>query len=253
MKKQPLFVAFTNQKGGVGKSALTVLMASWLHYTKEKNVLVVDCDYPQYSLINMRERDKQAVLKNSNYKKMLMEQAERTDKKAYTILSSQPGDAVRTANNHLRDSDMEYDLVLCDLSGSINAKGMLTTVFNMDFIFIPIIADRLVMQSSMSFATTIQDYLSDHKDLPLRGIHILWNQVDSRASKEVFNMYNQIMARLGLNVLNTILPRASRYGYELSVTGKPFFRSTLFPPCGKMLKNSNFDILAQEIMDIINL
>ena len=34
-----------NQKGGVGKSTFTVLLASCLHYTVGHDVLVVDCDY----------------------------------------------------------------------------------------------------------------------------------------------------------------------------------------------------------------
>lgn len=46
MKKEPLFIAFSTQKGGVGKSTFTVLMASYLHYRKELNVAVMDCDYP---------------------------------------------------------------------------------------------------------------------------------------------------------------------------------------------------------------
>ena len=32
MKKEPLLIAFASQKGGVGKSAFTVLVASILHY-----------------------------------------------------------------------------------------------------------------------------------------------------------------------------------------------------------------------------
>lgn len=57
MKKEPLFVALSNQKGGVGKSTLTVLLASYFHYHKAKNVLVVDCDYPQHSMMTLREWD----------------------------------------------------------------------------------------------------------------------------------------------------------------------------------------------------
>ena len=38
-KKEPLFVALSNQKGGVGKSTLTILLASYFHYRKGKNVL----------------------------------------------------------------------------------------------------------------------------------------------------------------------------------------------------------------------
>lgn len=30
MNKEPIFISFANQKGGIGKSTLTVLAASWL-------------------------------------------------------------------------------------------------------------------------------------------------------------------------------------------------------------------------------
>ena len=45
-----MMIAFPNQKGGVGKSAMAILMASWLHYTKGLNVAVVDCDSPQLTI-----------------------------------------------------------------------------------------------------------------------------------------------------------------------------------------------------------
>ncbi len=47
MKRKPKFVSICNQKGGIGKSTFTVLMASELHYRLGRSVLVVDCDYPQ--------------------------------------------------------------------------------------------------------------------------------------------------------------------------------------------------------------
>lgn len=46
MKKEPLFIAFASQKGGVGKTAFTVLTAGILHYQRGYNVAVVDCDAP---------------------------------------------------------------------------------------------------------------------------------------------------------------------------------------------------------------
>ena len=66
MSKEPLFVAVSNQKGGVGKSALTVVLSSYLHFEKNLNVAIIDCDSPQHSLVRMRERDKKAIA-NSAY------------------------------------------------------------------------------------------------------------------------------------------------------------------------------------------
>ena len=46
MKKETSYVAFSTQKGGVGKTTFTVLVASYLYYLKGYSVAVVDCDYP---------------------------------------------------------------------------------------------------------------------------------------------------------------------------------------------------------------
>ena len=45
-----IFVAFATQKGGIGKSTVTALAASYLHNVKGYNVAVVDCDDPQHSI-----------------------------------------------------------------------------------------------------------------------------------------------------------------------------------------------------------
>ena len=67
-KEKELLVAVASQKGGVGKSVFTVLLASVLHYRKGLRVAVVDCDYPQHSIALMRERDMEGVMKNDDLK-----------------------------------------------------------------------------------------------------------------------------------------------------------------------------------------
>ena len=76
MSKEPLFVAISNQKGGVGKSALTVVLASYFHFEKDLNVAIIDCDSPQHSLVRMRERDKKTVTGSAYYQQLLRQQWE---------------------------------------------------------------------------------------------------------------------------------------------------------------------------------
>lgn len=57
MENTPVSIAVCNQKGGVGKSTFTVLLASHLHYTLQRDVLVIDCDYPQWSIYTQRTRE----------------------------------------------------------------------------------------------------------------------------------------------------------------------------------------------------
>ena len=70
MDRQPLHVAFATQKGGSGKTSITVLVASYLHYTCGVPLAVIDCDFPQYSLYEMRQRDSRTVVRNEYLKRM---------------------------------------------------------------------------------------------------------------------------------------------------------------------------------------
>ena len=46
MKEKTKFVAFSTQKGGAGKSTITVLAVYYMHYVKGFIVAVIECDYP---------------------------------------------------------------------------------------------------------------------------------------------------------------------------------------------------------------
>jgi len=98
-KKEPVLVAMSNQKGGVGKSSLTVFLASYLHSVKDKNVAVLDCDSPQHCLCNLREREKEVLKKSSYHYQLMATQFERIGKKAYPILNSTPQHAPQAARD----------------------------------------------------------------------------------------------------------------------------------------------------------
>jgi cellulose biosynthesis protein BcsQ len=250
--KQAVLVAMSNQKGGVGKTAITVLLASYLHYVKNKNVAVIDCDTLQHSVSHMRKRDSQTVAKTDEYKQLMMLQWDKIEKKAYTVVESSPAGA-RDKINDLLDASPDLDIILVDLPGSLSSEGVFKTIINMDYVLTPIVADRMVMQSTMSFATAVLDYLKGKPEIPLKNFLFFWNKVDKRASTEVYDAYNIIMERLNLKVLKTVLPESRRFDKELSMKGKPFFRSTLFPPPAKMQKGSQIEELVNEICEIINL
>jgi cellulose biosynthesis protein BcsQ len=86
-KKETVFIAFSTQKGGMGKTTLTVLTAGYLHYVRGYNVAVVDCDYPQFSRADMRERDVEQVMKDDYYKKTAHIQFTQIGKNAYPVES----------------------------------------------------------------------------------------------------------------------------------------------------------------------
>jgi cellulose biosynthesis protein BcsQ len=250
--KQALLVAMSNQKGGVGKSTVTILLASYLHYVKDKNVAIIDCDTLQHSVSHMRKRDMQTVEKTDEYKQLMMQQWEKVRKKAYPVVESSPAGAMDRISE-LMETDPALDIILIDLPGSLSSDGVFRAIINMDYVLTPIVADRIVMQSTMSFATAVLDYLRGKQGIPLKDFYFFWNKVDRRASTEVYDAYRKIMERLNLKVLATVIPESRRFDKELSMKGKPFFRSTLFPPPAKMLRGSCIDELADELCETLKL
>ena len=246
MKKKPLFIAVSNQKGGVGKSAITALLASYFHYVKELNVAVIDGDAPQHSLYRMRERDMQSVERHDSYRQLIVNQWERIHKKVYPIIGSTADKAREAAGEVAQNGD--FDIIFVDLPGTVNSQGVFSTIVNMDYVLTPIIADRIVMQSSLSFSATVLEFIKKRKDFPLRDIIFFWNRRDRRTNTEVFDIFNSMMQELGMTVLDTVLPETCRYDKELSTSGKGYFRCTLLPPPAKLLKGSGIAELAEELI-----
>ena len=75
---------------------------------------MVDCDFPQYSIHDMRKRDMKAVMEDGHYKVLAYEQLKRLKKNPYTIRCSRAEDAVKTAEN-LVAAQPDLDFVFFDL------------------------------------------------------------------------------------------------------------------------------------------
>lgn len=247
---KPTYVAFSTQKGGAGKSTITVLVASYLHYVKGYNVAVVDCDFPQYSVHDMRERDREAAVNDVHYRKMMFEQITRTGKNPYQVVCSHAENAVATAEK-LAESEKDLDIIFFDMPGTVNSKGVIDTIAQMDYIFTPIVADRVVMESSMKFATIINENLISLGKGRVKGIYLLWNKVDAREKSEVYNQYENCINILALPVLKTRLPDSKRFRKETGDVRKSVFRSTVFPMDKALMRDSGVDNLANEIIQII--
>ena len=98
----PLYIVFSTQKGGVGKTTFTVLAASYLYYLKG---------------YGMRKRDAEQVGADEDYKRMAYEQFTRLGKKTYPVLCSSPEKAIVTADEYVATAGHCF----FDLSGTVNS------------------------------------------------------------------------------------------------------------------------------------
>ena len=243
-------MAFSTQKGGAGKTTLTVLVASYLHYVKGYDVAVIDCDYPQHSILEMRERDLKLALEDDYYKGMAYEQFTRLKKKAYPVIESSTEKAIDDADRITAQAD--FDIVFFDLPGTVNNPSVIKALSNMDYIIAPISADRVVLESTLRYMLVINDVMKTGVTT-IKGTYLVWNMVDGREKSELYTVYEQVIAELGFDLLKTFLPDSKRFRRELTALHKAVFRSTLFPVERSQLKGSNIETLTDEILSLLKL
>lgn len=246
-----IFIAFATQKGGIGKTSVTVLVASYLHYVKGYNVAIVDCDYPQSSIMDIREREIKLIGEDTYFKTLACNHFRRLKKKAYPIVSSNPVDALDDAERMINEEDVKPEIVFFDLPGTLKSDGVVRTLAQMDYIFAPVSADRLVVESTLQFTSMFNENLMTPGIAKAKGLYLFWTMVDGREKSELYEIYEKVIAELGLSILKTTLPDSKRFRRDLSVERKTIFRSTIFPIDNSLLKGSSIKELSDEICNII--
>ena len=252
MEQNPLCIAFASQKGGVGKSTLTVLAASWLHYLHGIRVAVV-CDYPQHSILKLSNRDKAVVQSSAIYGKLLVSLAENKGVKPYRILCCKPSEAMSEWRKWAAVAEERYDVVLFDLPGTVGNEGVLSTIVELDYLFIPMKADRIVLESTLNFASVLNDRLIKTGRAHLRELFLFWNLVDRRERTPLYEQYEKVLDQLGLRHLRTHIPVRSNFNKDIQEAGGPVYRCTLLPPDRAFVAECGFDRLMTEICAVLKL
>lgn len=253
MEKLPLFISFCAQKGGIGKTTFTIFAADWFYYKGGLNVLVVDCDYPQHSIDELRNREKKVLSESNRYKLLMMRQFEKYPKKAFPILRCRPDNAINQTKEFIENSGQHFDFVLFDLPGTVNSVGVIHIISQLDYIFVPMRPDRLVMQSTLNFARTISERFVCNPAANTKDLYLFWNMVDRRERPDLCAPYESLMETINLKYFKTRIPVRSRFNKEFADTKGEISRSTIFMPDVRFLDECCFSALMQEITDIIKL
>ncbi|WDO12314.1 ParA family protein [Flavobacterium sp. WW92] len=252
-ERKTQFVAFSTQKGGVGKSTFTTLVASLLHYRMGYNVAVFDCDFPQYSLVQLRERDLKQVMENQHLKRLAHQQFTTIGKKAYPVVQCMADSFQETADSYLAGYGEPLDVVLVDLPGTVNSFGVITLLAGVDHIFSPITADRFVLESTLSFTEVLHKILIKEGRGTLKSISLFWNQVDGREKSGLYDTYEGIISGMGLRLMNTFITDSKRFRKEGMAVGRSVFRSTLLPADEKLARECHLTEFMEEFLKITGL
>lgn len=251
--KETLKVSIYAQKGGVGKSTMTILLASVLHYRLGYNILVLDCDFPQHSLMGMRERDKKTIMESEFHKKLAIKQFHTINKKAYPIIKCKAENALENAFDYCENSPVQPDIIFFDLPGTANTQGVIGALKGMHFIFSPITADRLVVESTLAFSEVFIRLPAQNKNAVEQSLFLFWNQVDGREKTGLYDAYRGVIESLSLKIMETRIMDSKRFRKEIDDTGNFVFKSTLLPADPHILKATRVDQFIKEFLKIIHI
>lgn len=252
MNITPVSIAVCNQKGGVGKSTFTVLLASYLHYIVGHDVLVVDCDYPQWSIYAQRERELSLIEHDDYHKLLLVRQFKATGRKLWPLLKCMPPEAPEEVERLLQ-SGYHLRIILYDLPGTVNAEGVIRLLASLDAVFVPLKADKVVMESTLSFARTFDLSLVRNEAVHLKDIRLFWTMLDRRERTPLYEQYETLIGQLDLSLLQTHIPYRSKFNKELLPDGTGVGRSTLLAPERAFAREAQIEALATEILTLLNI
>lgn len=211
-------ISVSSQKGGVGKSIITMALANRLAYQCGYKVLIVDCDVPQISILsNLRTELKLfEIIKSKKAGNNQLTTFEREWAKEFenSIAKHKTGidvisiDDPRIKRNfrNIDSLSKEYDIILYDLPGTLKEVKLLQEMLRFNFVFIPI--EPCSSSGSKSISTAAGLSILKDKYLPstpvkLEEIFLFFNKVNpcSQRHKHEMSQLYLTAARRGFKFL----------------------------------------------------
>ena len=223
-------VGLYNEKGGVGKTTLTVMLASFLAYSKGKKVCVIDFDYPSFHLLGLRLAEEER-LSDPHSPISVWLQSNPSQGEPYDIFSCPPGAGGKYSGRevlmYLQDVFREgYDYIFYDFPGLFTEDapvGLIAANGYLDFVAIPIDTDVQSRQSAL----VVADAMS-RQGIPLT---LFWNRVslsEARGDGERFRRGAIPFYERGFDVMEEKIRDVRKISRESSEIA--FMRSTLCFP-----------------------
>ena len=220
-RPRPLYLGFSSQKGGVGKSTLAEILSSMLYYEEGISLFVVDCDLTQDSFFKLREREKGTIGEDPALTTYMQAYFHKLQRRSYRIIKARPQEALAQAEALVAKHPEEgYQLVVFDFPGHVGTRELLELSLEMDYILSPLEPDIQSLVACLSYAKSIQD---------------LGVSMQTARIKDIFPIY-----------------MAHRFSHELSMYGaRGVFRSTYLPPNKALRSGTNIDELAGWLIQVL--
>jgi len=240
------YIAISSQKGGVGKTTTSIIVASAFHYLGGVKVAIIDCDFPQQSIMDEREkelgsleRELEQLLTDATGNARRIEEIQATIANAYPVI----GCMVKEAVAHMDALDGKVDLVFVDTPGTMNAEGIVELWKKLDYIFIPVEPDKITISSTISYIDTIEEVKEATGAGRLKATYTFWNKYIKSEKRVMYERAEDYFKSNDIPMLDARLEQSVNYR-------KDEMRSTLYP-LKKQFMDLGIRALVQEMSLII--
>lgn len=216
-------ITIASQKGGTGKTTLTMLAASYFAYEKKHKVAVLDVDDPQHAFYKWRQGEEKLLTGGLNKEKFIKQGIG-----LYPVTAC----SLDTVLDYLDKIEKDYDFIFLDTPGTVS-NPLIWGVYNAtDFIFVPFEPDTLAIRSTIESAINIMNNIKSHKST-VEGVYAFWNKFNSNISTTTRSALDNVLLSLPFTGI-----MKNRVGHSLRIKN-PDCRSTLFPPANPWIKQNN--------------
>lgn len=188
-------ICFGSQKGGVGKSTLTMLVSSYLQ-ASGKRVFVLDADFPQHSIQKIRTQELSNIESDPALKAAFNERGVAMSEVQTATIPEGAGMVPMLKKANL------YEYIFIDLPGTLNVDGLAKLALSMDYFITPMEMDP------KTFSSGCESLLMYQKMHPSLKMGLVWNRIKMKESTALMDGINQYLATdmpyVGL--LKTVLP-----------------------------------------------
>ncbi|MCQ2087489.1 MAG: ParA family protein [Bacilli bacterium] len=249
-------ISVSGQKGGCGKSTVTMILASTLAYKYAKKVIVVDAD-TQHSITNIRRRNLELIKPyetgevDENGEKILdvdnydiYNEFNSKNIPAYPVVKAKL-DADEILNIFDKTFD-EYEYILLDLPGNVDSDAYFEIIQNADVVFVPFIVNPLDFDSNFPFVKLLHDELLGKDNTRLKSMYYFWNKFDvkSKARQDLFEEMNKS--------LHDAMPNIVELDNKITDTKtviNPRLMNTLVAPMSPQSSYGNMGVTIEEMCD----
>ena len=223
---KPIYLAIASPKGGVGKTSLTVLAASILHYHRGCDVAVVDCNHPVYTIARLRQQESEKLNHQS-----LMRLKHRTPCTPYPIICAPVRKALRRVEQHCADNPPRC--ILFDLPALMRTEGTVELLSTMDAVLFPVTGSPMDMEAVRRFIDILGEQILTMGKGNIRELYLLRNMIQAWEREDADERCRTLSDETGALLMQTSLSHSRLYRPLLSERRRGV--CTLFPPHGGKL------------------